>query len=72
VQVAGLVQLPDVQRLGYLLTIVGKGELAGPLAGWLVKRRTTVTRLRTDRPMGDVEVDSRWRLIPNEEIDIDL
>ena len=72
VEVAALVQLPDVQRLGYLLTLVGKGELADPLAGWLAKRRTTVIRLRTDRPRGDVDVDSRWRLIPNEEIDIDL
>lgn len=72
VQVADLVQLPDVQRLGYLLTVVGQGELADPLARWLAKRRTTIVHLRTDRPRGDVEVDSRWRLIPNEMIDIDL
>ena len=66
------VRLPDVQRLGYLLALVGEGELAEPLAGWLAHRRTTVVRLRTDRPKGNADVDPRWRLISNEHLDIDL
>lgn len=72
VDVAPHVQLPDVQRLGYLLSVVGEGELAEPLAGWLSARRTTVVLLRTDRPRGEGEVDPRWRLVPNEQVDIDL
>lgn len=72
VEVAPLVRLPDVQRLGYLLTLVGEGRLADPLAGWLAQRRTTVVRLRTDKPNGVAGIDPRWRLVPNEEVDIDL
>jgi len=66
------VRVPDVQRLGYLLSFVGQAALAEPLARWLSKRSTKIVRLRTDRPIGDAEVASRWLLIPNEEIDIDL
>lgn len=72
VDIAPHVQLPDVQRLGYLLSVVGEGNLAEPLAGWLAGRRTTIVRLRTDLPKGDVDLDPRWRLFPNEQVDIDL
>jgi len=71
-EVAACVRLPDVQRLGYLLSIVGEGKLTEPLAAWLKERRTTVVRLRTDRPPGDADVDPCWRLIPNEEVETDL
>ena len=71
-EIAPLVQLPDVQRLGYLLTRIGVGDLAEPLAAWLADRRTTVVRLRTDRPRGDAEIDPLWRVIPNEQVDLDL
>jgi predicted transcriptional regulator of viral defense system len=69
--IAPLVRLPDVQRLGYLLTLVGEGERAAPMAAWLMHRRTTIIRLRTDSPAGDVDVDLRWRLIPNEPVDVE-
>ena len=72
VEIAPHVRLPDVQRLGYLLTLVGEGGIAKPLAAWLTSRRVTVVRLRTDRPAGDAGVDARWRLVPHEEVDIDL
>ena len=72
VELAPLVRLPDVQRLGYLLTAVGEGDRAEPLARWLGRRRTDVVRLRTDRPAGQIEVDPRWRVIPNEQVDTDL
>ncbi len=71
-EVAPHVRQPDAQRLGYLLAAVGEGDLAEPLSRWLAGRRTTVVRLRTDRPRGSAEVDPRWRLVPNEDVDIDL
>ena len=71
-EIAPHVRLPDVQRLGYLLTVVGEVPLAEPLAEWLRERRTTVVCLRTDRPKGSAEIDPRWRLVPNEQVDIDL
>ena len=72
VDIAPLVHLPDVQRLGYLLCVVGEEKMAEPLAAWLAERRTTIVRLRTDLPKGKAELDSRWRLYPNEQLDIDL
>lgn len=72
VSIAPHVRLPDVQRLGYLLTLLGADEVASPLAAWLTGRRVAVVRLRTDRLAGDAEIDPRWRIIPNEEVDIDL
>lgn len=72
VQIAPRMQLPVVQRLGYLLGLVGEADLVGPLADWLSQRRTTVVRLRTDRPKGNTDIDRRWRLIPNEPVETDL
>jgi len=72
VTIAPLVRLPDVQRLGYLLTLVGEERRAEPLSQWLSERRSTVVRLRPDRPAGGRRPDPRWRLIPNEKVEIDL
>ena len=72
VEIAPHVRLPEVQRLGYLLTLVDEGEVAEPLAAWLMDQRVTVVRLRTDRPAGEAGIDPRWRLVPNEEVDVDL
>ena len=72
VEVAPHVRLSEVQRLGYLITAVGEGELAEPLAHWLATRRTSVVRLRTDRLACEIEANPRWRLVPNEQVDIDL
>ena len=65
-------QLTDTQRLGYLLAAIEQERLAEPLAMWLSERRTTIVRLRTDRPENNHPVDARFRLIPNEEIEPDL
>ncbi|MBU1743246.1 MAG: type IV toxin-antitoxin system AbiEi family antitoxin [Proteobacteria bacterium] len=72
VEVAPRVRLPDVQRLGWLLGFLGEGARAEPLATWLSGRRTTVVRLRTDRPADVLAVDPTWRLIPNEQVEADL
>jgi len=53
VDIAPHVHLPDVQRLGYLLSIVGEGELAEPLASWLAGRRTTIV----------TEIQRHWRFL---------
>ncbi len=65
-------QLPDIQRLGFLLASVQEERLAAPLAKWLGERRTTIVKLRNDRPGGGCDIDPRFRLIPNEEIEPDL
>ena len=65
-------RLPDIQRLGYVLSLLGHDHLSETLGNWLSERRTTVVRLRTDRPEGDVAVNARFRVIPNDEIEPDL
>lgn len=71
VAAAGCTRLPDVQRLGYLLEQLGEERLAGPLAGWLAARRTTIVPLRTDAAAAGVAPHRRWRVIPNEILEPD-
>jgi predicted transcriptional regulator of viral defense system len=71
VAIAPLVGLPDVQRLGYLLDAIGAGDLAGPLARWLQKRRPRAVPLRPGEP-ADGEVDGRWHVLRNAELEVDL
>jgi predicted transcriptional regulator of viral defense system len=71
VDVAPLVRIPDVQRLGYLLDAVGEHDLAKPLAEWLHARHPRTVPLRPGGT-GDVEPDRRWRVVPNEELQVDL
>ena len=70
VSIAHLVRLPDVQRLGYVLDVLGEGNLAGPLSKWLDTRRPRAIPLRPGEP-ANVEVDPRWHVLPNEELELD-
>ncbi len=71
VGMAPLVRIPDVQRLGYLLDAVGVSALADPLARWLQTRPRRAVRLRPGG-QANVELEQRWHVLPNEELDIDL
>ncbi len=71
VDIAPLVRIPDVQRLGYLLEAVGEHDLAEPLAEWLHARHPRIVPLRPGGA-GHVEADRRWRVLPNEELQVDL
>jgi hypothetical protein len=66
-----LVRLPDVQRLGYLLDAVGERRRTGPLAAWLEARGPRVVPLRRGAVRG-VEVNARWKVVPNEALELDL
>lgn len=68
--VAPLVRLPDVQRLGYLLDAVGQREVAAPLAEWLATRRPRAVLLQPGESAG-AEVDPRWHVVPNVEMEVD-
>lgn len=67
---ASLFSLPDVQRLGYLLDAVGRNDLADPLAKWLQTQRPRAVPLRGGGPT-DVEIDRRWRVLPNVKLEIE-
>jgi len=71
VDVAPLLRLPDVQRLGYLLDAVGHGAVASLLAQWLAAKRPRAVLLQQGGEAG-AEVDPRWRVVPNAELELDV
>jgi len=71
VGVAPLVRLPDVQRLGFLLDAVGQSELVGPLAEWLAKKQPRSVLLEP-REAAKGELDARWHVVPNVELEVDV
>lgn len=64
--------VPEVQRLGYLLEQLGEEELARPLADWLSTRRHRLVLLALGQGNGAALPDPRWRVIPNETVEVDL
>ncbi len=70
VALAPLMRLPDVQRLGFLLEAVGEPRIAEPLAIWVRDRAPRAIPLRSGRPACG-EVDPRWRVVRNEELEPD-
>ncbi len=69
-QVAEQVGLPDVQRLGYLLEMLGEGDLVDSMADWLGSRRPRVVPLGAGKT-GKTKINKRWRIMPNVELDVE-
>ena len=71
VNIAPLVKLSDVQRLGYLFDALGRSALVNPLAKWLAKRKPRAILLN---PGSDSqgEMDNRWHVLPNIDLEIDI
>jgi hypothetical protein len=69
--IAPLVRPPDVQRLGYLLDAVGQGTLATPLAEWLAGQQPRTVPLQPGAPAAEVDLDRRWHVLPNVELEVD-
>lgn len=65
------VELPHVQRLGYLLDLAGSQRVTEPLAAWLAGQRTRPVLLRPGRATADAARDARWQILANEQIEID-
>jgi len=62
---------PQIQRLGFLLDLVGQQQLADPLARELASRRVRPIPLAPGLPTGTVRATAPWRVVPNETIDLD-
>jgi predicted transcriptional regulator of viral defense system len=63
--------LPNAQRLGYLLDLVGASEMSSELAAWVAERGHRYVALRPDRPSEAASKDSRWRLLINDKIEVE-
>lgn len=72
VKIARYYTVPDVQRTGYLLEMLGEQDLAKPLADWLATRRYRPILLAPGKTIAKVPADPRWRVIPNEKLETDL
>ncbi len=68
--IAPLVRLPDVQRLGYLLDSIGESEVATLLAEWLRKQQPRPIFLHPGQP-ADVDINKRWHVLPNAKLEVD-
>jgi predicted transcriptional regulator of viral defense system len=63
---------PDVQRLGYLLDLVGEKDLAEPLLKTLEHRRCRPVLLAPGEGANGEQPDHRWCIIPNATVEADL
>jgi predicted transcriptional regulator of viral defense system len=64
-------ELAYAQRLGYLLDLVGAGEMAKELANVVTEGRLRNIPLRPGQPTRGCPVDRRWRVVVNEQIEVD-
>jgi predicted transcriptional regulator of viral defense system len=74
-KLAGIAELSPVawsQRLGYLLELVGKAELAEGLAEYVSSNDPVPVPLSPSRSWKGVRQNPRWRLLPNEKVEPDV
>ncbi|MBX9671081.1 MAG: type IV toxin-antitoxin system AbiEi family antitoxin [Candidatus Obscuribacterales bacterium] len=63
------VELAVVQRLGFILDIVEKPKLADPLHDWLGSQSPRITSLRPDLDSESTELNKKWNLYINDQIE---
>ncbi|MBI5442215.1 MAG: type IV toxin-antitoxin system AbiEi family antitoxin [Deltaproteobacteria bacterium] len=64
-------ELAHVQRLGYVLDLVGGQEVATPLQRWVRDQQPRPTPLRPGRGSKGAPKDDRWNIVVNHDIEID-
>lgn len=71
IDLASLVHVTDVQRLGHLLDQVGHTDLATPLFEWLSSRHPRAVPLVSGEQT-EVAVDRRWHILPNVDLELEI
>jgi predicted transcriptional regulator of viral defense system len=64
--------LPHVQRLGYLLDLVGFQDLSEQLARWVAERQPDWVRLQPGQSAPRARRERRWRLLVNTRVEPDI
>jgi hypothetical protein len=64
-------ETPTVQRLGYLLEVVGAQAIAAPLAQWLAEQPSRAIPLRPGHATRSSTLNSRWNIFANETIEVE-
>lgn len=62
----------DVQRLGWLLDFVEQPDLAAALAATVAGERLLPTPLTGARESAGAPLDARWRVLVNDDVELDL
>jgi predicted transcriptional regulator of viral defense system len=72
VEVAAIdMELSVVQRLGYLLDLVGADATTAPLANWLASGPRHLVPLRSDLTTDGALKDARWQVLVNEVVEVE-
>ncbi len=66
------VEMEVVQRLGYLLDLVKRRDVAKPIAAWVAARKPPLARLVPGRGAAEGPESRRWHVLVNAKIEPDL
>jgi len=62
--------VPNAQRLGYLLDLVRHRALAEAVHGWSERRAQRILPLRPDLPADHARISRRWHLLLNAAVEV--
>lgn len=73
VEIAGKcnLELAYVQRLGFILDYIGKGDMVEPLQNWLSKKNPPYVLLSSNQKNDIIKRDSKWKILVNDIIEAD-
>jgi hypothetical protein len=71
VKAAQSFELSVVQRLGFILDKIERGSLSDPLSKWLMQQRPRLVLLSTERSAEQSQINERWRLKVNDDIEVE-
>ncbi len=63
--------VPNAQRLGYILEHVRARQAAGPLRDWIDRHSPNCVPLRTGRPTRDGSEDRRWHVLVDRPLELE-
>jgi len=68
---AAVHDIPNAQRLGYVLDVLRQCDLSGAVHRWVQPRIERFQPLRSGRPMNDARENRRWQLLINDPVEIE-
>lgn len=66
------VELPFAQRLGFILDKIGKEQISNPLNIWLLNKKPRYVLLCPGQLNEFSEKDSKWKVLVNDVIEVDI
>jgi predicted transcriptional regulator of viral defense system len=64
--------IPNTQRLGYILDHVHARRLSGPLHEWVERQQPRPVPLRSGRSVAGARENRRWHVLVNERLQVDV